>query len=148
MNYVTGIFALLIGVVGIWMGTKMILLYFKVKKWMLLPAQVVSKEVFEHKKYSSSISKFGIRVNYLFQFNAKEYNGNKVYLVELINGQTNHLKKTADKKISEIKDTMNVYVNPDNPNESVLFCNGIGLNIIVVLMGLFSVLFGLVTIFN
>ena len=148
MNYVTGIFALLIGTLGIWIGTKMILLYFKVKNWTIISAKIMNKEIFEHAKFSSSFSKFGISVNYVFQFNSKEYNGNKVYLVELINGQTNHLKKTAEKKLSVIKDSMNVYVNPENPNESVLFCTGIGLNIIVVLMGLFSVLFGLVTIIN
>ena len=69
-------------------------------------------------------------------------------MVELINGQANHLKKSAEKKISKIKDTVNVFVNPENANESVLFCSGAGLSIFVLFMGAFSILFGLTTIFN
>ena len=65
MNYVVGIFALVIGISAFWGSYKILTLYFKVKKWDIVSAKVIHKEVFEHKKYSSSATKYGIRVNYV-----------------------------------------------------------------------------------
>lgn len=143
MNYFTFIFALVISAIAFWFSIKFIHLYFKVKKWNRVNATILSKEVFLHPKISSSRSPYGIKVNYTYQVDNSTYSGNKIYLVELAGGQTNHMKSIAENKLNKIKDTMSIYVNPNDQSESVIYCEGIGLYILVFFMGLLSLLIGL-----
>ena len=143
MSYVTFIFATVIGLAAIWFSIKFIRLYLKVKKWNKVKATVTSKELFIHPKYSSSRSPYGLKVEYNYQVSNSSFTGNKVYLMELIGGQTNHMKKTAESALSKINRSMEVYVNPADPTQSVMFCEGAGLYIFVFFMGLLSLLIGL-----
>lgn len=143
MDYFTGIFALVFSAVSFWFSIKFIQLYFKVKRWDKINATILSKELFLHSKVSTSRSPYGIKVNYTYQVVNSTYTGNKVYLVELAGGQANHAKSTADSKLSKIEDVMSIYVNPNDPSQSVMYCEGIGLYILVFFMGLLSLLIGL-----
>ncbi|MES2513989.1 MAG: DUF3592 domain-containing protein [Bacteroidota bacterium] len=142
MNYVTFIFATVIGLAAIWFSIKFIRLYLKVRKWNRISATVTSKELFIHPKYSTSRSPYGLKVEYNYQINNSMYTGNKVYLLELIGGQTNHMKKTAESTLNKIDQTMSVYVNPTDPTQSVMFCEGVGLYAFVFCMGIIALLIG------
>lgn len=143
MNYFTFIFALVISAVAFWFSIKFIRLYFKVKRWSRVNATILSKEIFLHPKTTSSRSPFGIKTEYSFRFNDTDHKGHNVYLVELAGGQANHMKSTAENKLNKIDDIMSIYVNPNDPSQSVIYCEGIGLYILVFFMGLFSLLIGL-----
>ncbi len=139
----TGIFGLVIGSLAIWMAFRFIKLYFKVRSWTRVRAKVVSKEVKIHKKYSTSRSPYKVSADYVYSIGSKEYKGSLIYLVELLSGQAGHLKKTAETKLEKIHDEMEVYVDPKDPSRSVMFCEGIGLYVLVLFMGLFAIIFGL-----
>jgi len=143
MNYFTFIFALVISAVSFWFSFKFIGLYFKVKKWDRVKATILSKEIFLHPKISSSRSPYGIKVNYTYHVDNSTYSGNKVYLLELIGGKVNHLRKTAERTLSRINQSMEVYVNPLDPKQSVMFCEGVGLYVFVFFMGIIAFLIGL-----
>ena len=142
MNYVTFIFATIIGLAALWFSIKFIRLYFRVKKWNRVNATVTSKELFIHPKYSTSRSPYGLKVEYNYQVSNSSYTGNKVYLLELIGGQTNHMKKTAESTLSKIEQTRSVYVNPADPTQSVMFREGVGLYVFVFFMGIMALLIG------
>ena len=143
MNYFTCVFAFIISIVAFWFSIKFMRLYFKVKRWNRVNATVLSKEIFLHPKVSSSRSPYGIKVNYTYQVENLTYNGSKVYLVELAGGQANHMKSTAEHKINKMDDTMSVYVNPTDPTQSVMYCEGIGLYTLVFFMAFIAFLIGL-----
>lgn len=143
MNYFTFIFALVISAVAFWFSIKFIRLYFKVKKWDRINAIILSKEIFLRPKTSSSRSPYGIKVEYSFRFKDTVYKGYNVYLVELAGGQANQMKSTAENKLNKIEDTMSIYVNPSDPTQSVMYCEGIGLYILVFFMAILALLIGL-----
>ena len=143
MNYFTLIFSLIIAIACFWMSIKMIRLYLKVKKWERITATVTSKEVFIHPKYSSRRSPYGIKVSYSYSKNGVDYTGHMVYLAELHGGQANHMKATAERKLDKIESSMNIFVNPGDPKQAVMYCDGIGLYILMFIMGLLSLLVGL-----
>jgi hypothetical protein len=145
---ITGIFALIISLVCFRLSFKFIKTYMKVKSWVKTEAIILSKEVKLHEKYSTSRSPYAVKVEFAYQFNEIEYKNNKVFLVELLGGQVNHMEQTANKRIDEIKEKMQVYVNPQNPQQSVLFCEGIGLYIFVGIIGLFALIFGLTNLLS
>lgn len=143
MNYFIFGFSALISLVCGWFSFKMIRLYFKVRAWQRVSATILSKEIIVHEKYSSTNSPYGLKVNYSYKINNSEYCGDKVYLVELTGGQVDHMKNTAEKKINQLEQQMKIYVNPQHPDESVIYCKGIGLYIFVLAVGLFTLLLGL-----
>lgn len=146
MNYVTFIFSLVISLVAFWFSIKFIRLYFIVKHWSRVTANVISKEVILHPKSSSSRSPYGLKVEYAYQINNIEFSGQKVDLIELAGGQTNHMKSTAEKRLTKIDSTALIFVNPTDPKQSVMYCEGIGLYIFIFCMAIFSLLIGLVNI--
>ncbi|MCW3076038.1 MAG: hypothetical protein JWO32_647 [Bacteroidetes bacterium] len=143
MNYFTLIFSLLISSVCFFFSIKMIRLYLKVKKWSRVSARIISKEMFIHPKYSTSRSPYGIKAEYHYKMNDIEYSGHFIYLAELAGGQTNHMKSVAEKRLEKIEPTMLIYINPEDPKQSVMFCEGIGLYVFVFCMGVLSLFIGL-----
>jgi len=142
MNYFIFGFSLIIGVACIWASLRMLKLYFRVKKWDRVNAKVISKEVFVHEKYSSDRSPYGLRATYEYKFHNLPYMGSKIYLAELAGGQIDHMKGSAEKKLNSITAEMLVFVNPEKPEESVMYCKGAGLYIFVFVVGLISILVG------
>ena len=143
MNYFIFIFSLVISVAAFWFSVKFIRLYFKVRKWNRVDASVLLKEIILNPKSSSARSPYGLKVVYAFKFNNKEYQGSNVYLVELAGGQANHMKSTAESKLNKIEDTMSIFVNPNDASQSVMYCEGLGLYVLVFFMGILSLLIGL-----
>lgn len=143
MNYFTFIFALVISLAAFWFSIKFIRLYFKVKKWNRVNATVTVKEMFIHPKYATSRSPYGLKVNYTYSVNSTIYTGHTIYLAELAGGQANHMKSTAQNKLNKIECAMSVYVNPNDPTQSVIYCEGIGLYIFVFFMAIIALLIGL-----
>lgn len=146
MNYITLIFSIIISLVAFWFSIKFIRLYFKVKRWTRVIATINSKEVILHPKSSSPRSPYGLKVEYAYQINNIEFFGQKVDLVELARGQTNHMKSTAEKRLTKIDSTALIFVNPTDPKQSVMYCEGIGLYILVFFMAIMALLIGLVNI--
>lgn len=146
MNYVTFIFSLIISLTAFWFSIKFIRLYFKVKRWDRVIATIISKEVILHPKTSSPRSPYGLKVEYTYQVNNIEYAGQKVDLIELEGGQTNHMKSTAEKRLTKIDNTALIYINPMDSKQAVMYCEGIGLYIFVFCMAIFSLLIGLINI--
>lgn len=99
--------------------------------------------MFLHPKYSTSRTPYGIKAEYHYNINGTEHSGNKIYLVELAGGQANHIKSDAEKKLNRIEPVMKVYVNPVDPKQSVMYCEGIGLYVFIFCMGIVSLLMGL-----
>jgi hypothetical protein len=126
-----------------WFSIKFIRLYLKVKKWNRVKATIFSKELFLHPKVSSSRSPYGLKVNYTYQVNNTTYNGDKVYLAELAGGQVNHMKTVAENKLNQIEETIPLYVNPIDPTQSVMYCEGIGLYLLMFFMGIVALLIGI-----
>lgn len=143
MSTFTCIFAFILSAIAFWFSIKFILLYFKVKKWDRVNATILSKELFLHPKVSSSRSPYGIKVNYTYQVNNGTYSGHTIYLAELVGGQTNHMKSVAEIKLNKIEDTMPIYVNPKEPSQSVMYCEGLGLYILMFFMAIIALLIGL-----
>ena len=143
MNYLVFVFSLLIGLACFWISFKMIRLYLKVKKWSRVDAQVISKEIIIHPKYSTTRTPYGLKVIYSYVFKDQSYTGHHVYLAELAGGQANHLKSDAENKLNKIQSKMSVFVDPTNPAQSVMYCEGIGLYVFVFCMGILSLLIGL-----
>ena len=143
MNYFTFIFALVIIFAAFWFSIKFIRLYFKVKKWNRVTANITSKELFIHPKTSTSRSPYGIKVDYNYSVNQTDYVGHKVYLLELIGGQVNHMKSSAENTMNKINKTMSIYVNPIDPKQSVIFCDGVGLYLFVFCMAIVALLIGI-----
>ena len=144
MKYFVFIFSLLIGIGCFFVSFKMIRLYLKVRNWDKVEAKVESKKVELREKYSTRQSvAYAPRVKYLYTINGREYMGNKVSLEELVNGERGYRKNQAEKLLSKIPDKIMVYVNPKNHEESVIFCDGVTIYIIVFIIGIMSILIGL-----
>jgi hypothetical protein len=143
MNYFTLFFALVIGSCCFWISFRLIRLFLKVQKWDRVEANILSKEIFLRPKYSTRRTPYGIKIEYEFHFNGRKYTGNKMTLPELLGGQVNYMQKDAEKRVHKIEPTPKVYVNPNNPDESVLYCKGIGFYLIIFCMGILSCLIGL-----
>ena len=143
MNIVVLIFSILISLGCFWFGFKFIKIYFKVKKWERVNATVVSKKAEPHKKNSTGRSRYGVLVDYKYNYNNVDYVNNKVYLIELLGGQANHMESSAKKIVDKIEHTISIYVNQQNPQESVIFCDGILLYVFIIIMGIGSLLMGL-----
>ena len=46
-------------------------------------------------------------------------------------------------KLNKIEDTMSIFVNPNDASQSVMYCEGLGLYVLVFFMGILSLLIGL-----
>lgn len=143
MGIFSGIFALLISIGCFWASIRMLKVYYNVKRWQQLKARVISKEITIHEKFLTTRTPYKLSVKYTYLLNGMEYNGNKVYLVELLGGQANHTKKDANRKLDKIMGFMPIYVDPSDPKNCVMYCDGVGLYYFIFIMGLFTLFFGL-----
>jgi hypothetical protein len=142
MEYFTGIFALVIGGVSIWMSLRLIRLYLKVKKWDQVPAKILAAEVALNAKATSSKAQYGLKAEYSYQYNGVEHKGDKVFMVELIDGRQLYMKNGAEKKLAKLPSNPNIFVNPSDPKQAVIYCKGNAIYILVLIMGIVSLLFG------
>ena len=137
------LFSLLISLCCFWFGFKMIRLYLKVKRWSRAEATVLSKSVQLNEKSSSGKYHYLVKVEYQYVFNNQSYTNDKLYLAELMGGWSGYRKSAAEKISNELDDRLKIYVNPQQPDQSVVYCKGIGLYVIMIAMGILSLLMGL-----
>ena len=131
-----------------WYGIKLIKLYLRVKKWERIKATVIQRSVVKRKLSSASRAGYKPSIDYSYTYNSKTYTGSKIFLVELIKGERGFLQHAAEKWLEKIKPEIEIYVDPKNPNEAVMFCEGIALYFFVLIMGLMSLLIGIGNYFS
>src|SRR5690242_14083884 len=110
MDFFTGIFALVIGGVSIWMSFRLIRLYLKVKGWNRVSATILSKEVVLNPKATTK-ARHQLKVQYAYQYNEIEYKGENVFMVELIGGWQSFMKSGAEKKLTELPSNPTIFVD-------------------------------------
>jgi hypothetical protein len=137
------IFCLVISFGAFWYGVKLIKLYLRVKKWERIKATILQKSVVKRKQAAASRAGYKPDIDYTYTYNSKIYKGNKIFLVELINGERGFLQHAAEKWLKKIEPEVEIYVDPHNPEQAVMFCEGINLYIFVLVMGLTSLFIGL-----
>ena len=143
MKIFTLIFCLAIAFGAFWYGVKLIKLYLRVKKWDRVKATVIQKSVVERKQAAASRAGYKPSIDYSYTYNSKPYTGHKIFLVEVINGERGFMKHAAEKWLKKINPDITIYVDPNDPANAVMFCEGITLYIFVLVMGLMSLLIGL-----
>ncbi len=143
MKIFTLIFCLVIACSAFWYGVKLIKLYLRVKKWCKVKATVTQKSVIQRKQAAASRAGYKPSIDYSYIYNSKTYSGNKIFLVELIKGERGFMKHAAEKWLKKINPEIEIYVDPNNPENAVMLCEGITLYIFVFVMGLMSLLIGL-----
>jgi hypothetical protein len=138
------VFCCLLSLASFWYGVKLIRLYFRVKKWERVKATVIRKVATPRTQSSASRAGFKASVDYTYTFNLKEYAGNKVFLIELVKGERGFLQSAAEKFLEKIKPEIEIYVNPESPEEAVVYCDGIILYLGMLVMGIMSLFIGLI----
>lgn len=131
-----------------WYGSILIRLYFRVRSWEKITARVIKKEVLLRSQSSVSRASYKPGIEYSYTYNLADYKGNKVFLIELIKGERGFLKSAAEKFLKKINPEIEIYINPRKPEDSVIFCDGIILYFGIIIMGIMSLLIGLVNYFN
>ena len=142
MEYFTLVFALVIGIVCLWISLKFIKIYRITQDWNAVQAKVLFKELVLNEQGSNPKTPYRLKIEYAYQYNNMDYRGTKVDLTELYGGYSAWRKKEGDKKIARIKDDVSVYVNPKDPSQAVMYRDGIILYSFVFIMGIFSILLG------
>lgn len=142
MKIIILVFCCLLSLASFWYGVKLIRLYFRVKKWDKVRATVIRKAATARAQSSASRAGYKASVDYSYKFNSKEYEGNKVFLIELVKGERGFLQRAAENFLEKIKPEIEIYVNPKNPKEAVIYCDGIILYFGILLMGIMSLIIG------
>lgn len=135
MNWVIIIFSLVIGFCAVFYGVKLLKLYFKIKSWNRIQAKVISKAVMPKKLSQSSRTSKIVVIAYEYEFNSHVYQNNRVFLVEFLNGERGFRTKDGKKFIQKIGEQISIYVDPKNPQQSIIYSDGL-------LMYLFMIAFG------
>jgi hypothetical protein len=138
------VFCILIAVGAFYYGIKMLKLYSRVKKWPKVIATLIKKEITNRKLANASRANLIVVASYIYNFNGREYKGKNIFLVELLKGERSFYRDDAEKFLNKLKPQEDVYVNPEKPEESVMFCEGAGLYILMIIMGFISLLAGLI----
>ncbi len=142
MKILVLVFCCLLSLASFWYGVKLIRLYFRVKKWDKVKATVIRKAATIRKQSSASRAGYKASVDYTYNINSKEYAGNKVFLIELVKGERGFIQSAAEKFLEKIKPEIEIYVNPNNPEEAVMYCDGIILYFGILVMGMMSLIIG------
>ena len=103
MKIFTLVFCLVIAFGAFWYGVKLIKLYLRVKKWVKVRATVTKKIVVQRKQAAASRAGYKPSIDYSYTYNSKTYNGHKIFLVEIINGERGFMQHAAEKWIAKIK---------------------------------------------
>ncbi|HRE68812.1 MAG TPA: DUF3592 domain-containing protein [Cyclobacteriaceae bacterium] len=137
------IFSLIIGITGLWMGSKLLKNYFYVKGWKQTEATVLSKKVEEQGGY------WYVRVEFKYLYNSKEYINHMIYSIELTGGSRQfRYEAWAAKAVGKIENQIKVYVNPEDPAQSFIFRDGLFWPAITLLISIILLLYCLVTFIN
>jgi hypothetical protein len=146
MAYLILAFSLLIAALCLYYGIKLLRLNARVRKWPRAWAQVTRKEVVPRKLSSASRAAWAVATTYDFVVNGVKYTGNKMFLVELIKGEKGYLKAAAQKVVDKLPDQVEIYYNPQDPGESVMYADARWMGVLLIVMTGISLLMGLAQI--
>jgi hypothetical protein len=68
--------------------------------------------------------------------------------VEFAGGWSGYTKSNGEKKVSKWGKTIDVFVDPHNPSQSVIDRGGIFIYVLIFLVGVSSILLGLINFFS
>ncbi len=142
MRWVKIIFCLIIGAVAFYYGLKLLRLYFKVNGWEKTKATIINKAVVPKRLTSAGRTTKALSIDYTYSYNNTVYKNNKVFLTDLLNGETGFTQQTGEKFLSEIGNEAEIFVNPKDPNQSVIFCDGLFLYLFAFISGIILLLVG------
>jgi hypothetical protein len=144
MNWVIVVFAFLISSFALYYGLKLSFLYLKVKRWDRIAAGVLKKGIIPRKLASAdAIVSNTLGIEYSYIVDGTSYTNNKVFLVELIKGEKGFQMKTLERRLEKIGDQITVFVNPAEPSESVVFCDGIVMYVGIILISILGFMIGI-----
>ncbi len=135
MDYVIIIFCLVIGFMSLFYGIKMFRTYLTIKSWTKARAKVLSKTVADKKLTKATRQSKRVVIEYSYELNSKPYTSNKVFLVELLNGERGFSQQGAEAFLKTVPDEIYVYVDPKKPEQAVMFSDGLLLYIFMIFLG-------------
>jgi hypothetical protein len=147
MHWIIFIFCTVIGFVSLYYGIKLLRLYRTVVRWARSKATVLKKTVIPKRLSSGSRASHTVLIEYQYTYNGQPYTNNKIFLVEFLNGEKGFSKKAAEKFLERLEEKINIHVDPNNPNRSVIFCDGLLLYLFMIATGFIMILSGLVSFF-
>lgn len=143
MNWFILGFSLLMAALCFYYGIKLGRLHARVRQWARAQAQITQKSVGTFRSSGSGRANHTIKASYGFSVNGINHTGDKVFLVQLIGGNKGFTKPAAERFLAKIPNEIEIYYNPQNPGESVMYCDGRSMYILVFLFGFLSLLLGL-----
>jgi hypothetical protein len=144
MNWFYIILYLLIGFASIFYGLKILRTYMYVQCWTKVKARVITKAVLPKRLTKSSRRPMRVSIEYIYDMNALTYKSDKVFLVELLNGERGFTSSAGEKFLQTVPDEIVVFVNPAKPEQSVMFADGLWLYLFMIVFGCMVFCVGLV----
>lgn len=146
MNWIITFLYLLIGFMSIFYGLKILKIYLNVKGWTKIKATVIHKAVLPKKLTKASRLAMRVSIEYTYLFNSQNYQNDKVFLAELLNGERGFTNTGGEKFLQTVPDEPVIYVNPAKPEQSVMFTDGLWLYIFMIVFGCIVFCAGLIRV--
>lgn len=143
----TGILLLIIGFFAFITGIRLLVSYFRLKKWKVVNGKLIRKEV-ELTSKAGSLGPPAFRyesfVQYRYLVNGKEYEGNKIYPFGWMTSSYKNRKKFIEKFL----DSVEIKYNPQNPADSYLLLHSLYLSIAILFSSLLTLFIGLICLLH
>lgn len=140
---IIGIFALVMGCAAFYISYKAISTNSEVKKWSKIKTTITHNEVKENPTPRRAWINYNLFVDYTYSINNKEYKSSLIYFEELFALKTEFSKNDAEALSKQINTEIEVFVNPNKPEQAVLSLRNTALYYFVLAMGVFSFFMGL-----
>ena len=117
----SGIFALLIGVVGIWLGFKQLRNRKLLNQWKTTQGKIVERGIFQPDipMLSPPAFRYSPLVRYVYQVDGKDFENNWIN-PKRIQAPQHGTRKWAQKRVDSFPSEVTVHYNSDDPGESYL----------------------------
>jgi hypothetical protein len=112
-----------VGLFGCWWGMSMWSEYESMKSWVEVPAMIKTTDLEEHGGHKHR--RYEVFATYDYEFNKQKYSGNRVTLLSGLMNEGDFNREAHDElKPHRVQQTpFRCYVNPDVPQESILYRN-------------------------
>jgi hypothetical protein len=138
----SGIFALLIGSVGVGAGLNALRNRRTLDRWPTTKGRVIERGIFRVNTASRSAFRYAPLVRYAYQVEGKEFVNDSIN-PKVIQLPSHSTREWAQKRSKAWADEVNVHYNPASPNESFLAQTPRFKLYAVILASLAAILFGL-----
>ena len=129
-------------------GLSMVNTWHRSQDWDRVPAKVLSADIKTH--YDSDGNTYSLQGEYKYTYKGKEYTSDRVQIETGSSSAYNEKQKMLDQMLRAMKneETIDAYVNPDNPTEAILFRQFSMGMILITGVGLLFTLVGLGLVFS